>query len=90
MTKARWIVSSVLGCVLLSLSAQASAWRVLAKWECCGKNPRQRVHVVCKNGLGPKFVNVNGKWHFKKKGMPDGVGYAHPSLDAAARSFCKE
>lgn len=90
MSKAKFVLGGVVACSLLVFSSQAAAWKTLGKWECCGKNPKQRVHVACKNGFGPKFVNVDGKWYLKKKDQPDGVGKAHPSLDAAARSFCKE
>ena len=76
--------------LLVLAPVTASAWSVISKWTCCGKNPRERVHVRCNSGLGPTFVNVEGKWYLKKKDRPDGEGPSHPSLDAAARAFCKE
>jgi hypothetical protein len=76
--------------LVLVFSSQASAWSVLSKWQCCGKNPKERVKIVCKTGFAPVFVNVNGKWYLKKEGQGDGQGTAHPSLDAAAKDFCKE
>ncbi|MBE1426325.1 hypothetical protein H4684_002990 [Desulfomicrobium macestii] len=76
--------------VLLFFVSQASAWIVHAKWECCGANPKERVKVRCNSGVVPTFVKVNEKWYFKKEGGPDGAGTAYPSLDAAAKDFCKE
>ncbi len=75
---------------LLGFASQASAWSTLGTWQCCGKYPKERVKIACKSGFAPVFVNVNGKWYLKRQGQPDGQGTAHPSLDAAARSFCKE
>lgn len=89
--KKRYFLGGMLASLMLVFSSQAAAWKTIGEWSCCGKNPKQRVHVVCSNsGLGPKFVNVDGKWYLKKNGMPDGEGTAYPSLDAAAKSFCKE
>ena len=76
--------------VLLFFVSQASAWIVHAKWECCGANPKERVKVRCNSGVVPTFVKVNEKWYFKKEGGPDGAGTAYPSLEAAAKDFCKE
>lgn len=76
--------------LVLAFSAPALAWKQVGKWECCGKTPRERVQVLCNSGFMPTFVNVDGKWYLKKKDQPDGQGKAFPSLDAAARDFCKE
>lgn len=90
MSKAKFLTGGMVGCLLMLCSSQAFAWKLQSEWKCCGKDAKQRAFVICKNGLGPKFVNVNGKWYFRKEGGVDGAGQAHPTLDAAARAFCKE
>lgn len=69
---------------------EGSAWEVKSRWTCCGKNPRQRVHVLCKDGRMPTYVLVNNRWCKKYKGRADGDGACYDTLEAAAKAWCKE
>jgi len=87
----RLFLYSATGLILFIVFADVShAWKIQSKWECCYPKPRERVVVLCKDGRAPVFVNVDGRWCFKRVGQADDADRCFKTLDEGARWWCKE